>query len=71
VKLAVRNGFLQKERDDEEFGCVSHGDLWQNNLMFRYSDKTGMLEDIWQVLLRSDLIHDLEYIKLRSNGIGL
>jgi hypothetical protein len=34
------------ERDDDEFNTFIHGDLWQNNIMFRYSDDTDEVMDV-------------------------
>ena len=40
VELLIK--FLQ--RDDDDFNVFIHGDLWINNIMFRYSDVTD--EDV-------------------------
>jgi thiamine kinase-like enzyme len=34
------------ERDDDDFNVFVHGDLWKNNLMFRYSDDTNEVMDV-------------------------
>jgi hypothetical protein len=34
------------ERDDDDFNTFIHGDVWQNNLMFRYSDDTDEVTDV-------------------------
>jgi fructosamine-3-kinase len=34
------------ERDDNDFNTFVHGDLWLNNMMFRYSDDTDEVVDV-------------------------
>ncbi|CAG9764169.1 unnamed protein product [Ceutorhynchus assimilis] len=47
-----------------KFKCLTHGDCWSNNMLFKYS-QTGKLEDIklidFQLTRESSPIHDLSY----------
>jgi hypothetical protein len=33
-------------KDDDDFNTFTHSDLWQNNIMFRYSDDTDEVTDV-------------------------
>ncbi|PSN36163.1 hypothetical protein C0J52_17000 [Blattella germanica] len=37
---------LNTKIDEEDFNCFTHGDLWLNNMMFRYSNSTGEVEEV-------------------------
>jgi hypothetical protein len=37
------------ERNDDDFNVFIHGDLWVNNMMFRYSDDTDEVVDVRSV----------------------
>ncbi|PSN36161.1 hypothetical protein C0J52_17002 [Blattella germanica] len=34
------------KRVDDGFNVLNHGDLWVNNMMFKYSEETGVVEDV-------------------------
>ena len=34
------------KRDEQEFNVLCHGDLWLNNMMFRYSEESGELTEV-------------------------
>jgi fructosamine-3-kinase len=39
------------EREDDDFNVFAHGDLWKNNIMFRYSDGTNEVMDVRYIAL--------------------
>jgi hypothetical protein len=39
------------ERDDDDFNTFIHGDFWQNNIMFRYSDDTDQDMDLRNIAI--------------------
>ncbi|KAJ4442925.1 hypothetical protein ANN_04522, partial [Periplaneta americana] len=52
-------------RNDEEFNVLCHTDLWLNNMMFRYSEDTGKVEEVrfvdFQVTYWTSPAVDLHY----------
>ncbi|KAF7273066.1 hypothetical protein GWI33_014193 [Rhynchophorus ferrugineus] len=47
-----------------KFSCITHGDCWSNNMLFKYSE-SGKLQDVklidFQLLRDSSPVHDLSY----------
>ena len=39
------------ETDDDDFNTFIHGDLWKNNIMFRYSDDTDEVMDVRYIVV--------------------
>jgi len=39
------------ERDDDDFNVFIHGDMWKNNMMFRYSEDTDEVTDVRYVAI--------------------
>ncbi|KAJ9581047.1 hypothetical protein L9F63_023771 [Diploptera punctata] len=52
LEPTVKNHLLEAVRIDEA-GCnvLLHGDLWLNNIMFRYSEETGNVQDVRYVYI--------------------
>ena len=46
AEIAVDFLIKDAERNDDDFNAFTHGDLWLNNIMFRYSEDTKQAVDV-------------------------
>lgn len=68
--LIEGNGLAAVKRRDDRFNVLCHGDLWSNNIMFKYNEDTGkpetcMLVD-FQMCYYSSPMLDLHYFIVNS-----
>lgn len=67
----IRNSCV---RDDNDFNVILHGDLWSNNIMFKY-DENGQVEDTvlvdFQICYYGPPVLDVTYCLYTSSNNGV
>lgn len=70
--LLQENVYAAVKRREDRFNVLCHGDLWSNNIMFRYSEGDGSVQEClfvdFQMGFFSSPMLDLHYFMVNSLG---